>query len=882
MALGLSNSNELTLKSVQRSSTGFPPSISFFDTRIYLVCARKVLVGGYSQILSSNNGSLVLEGHFGAVEFREQGKPCLPRSKVVDHLTAGSESKDVGVACIYLNHKEADTQTPDRLLAGLWRQLVLGQDIGPLATKLYEQHHEKGTTPSLDDVCEVLISSLVNYPKVYIIVDAIDEYPEVQRRILLRHLVAMGPHSNLMITSRPNITPDASLPHLETLDICARAEDLLRYVDGQIDSSPRLSKYVQSQPALREDIHSKISSHTVDGMFLLAKLHIESLATKNTIKAIRAALNSLPHTLRDSYNVAMQRIEAQSEEDRKTARLAIIWVANAKRPLTVEEIQAALAVEPGARQLDKENVMDIEIILATCAGLVIIDEQRSIVRLVHYTTQEYLDSIQKVQFPDAQTEIARTLLTLLAFDGYPDPSWRSWKLPPLISYSQYCLVHAAGKSEAPLRKMIVEFLSHALQWKQRLSGPYLSAWNTPPWNFFWPSQPSALWIAAAANMLGTAKFLLEEGPMNKHPDGSGISVASYYGYFEMVQLLVENGADVNTPSNQHGPPLTAASGTGRDRIVEFLLKNGADINACGGRYDSALHAALANKQEKMVRLLIEHGADVNLATGEHGGVLMMALWYGMENIVPMLLERGADVNARGGKYGYVLRMAFAQKQEKTAQLLIQNGANVNQQVQIDIDESFVLDSIFPAVATRDSAYVGEGTLLTSAAYHGRQNEVRLLLENGADVNALGGRYGFALQAAVFNGHENIARLLIKKGANVNFMDNIYGTPLATASSQGNKRLVQLLIDNGANLDVKGPYGTAVEEALFHGHNDIAKLLIQHRAIVTRDVSGLELGEREGTDKEEEPTNDSDGSSVDEEESTDTEYFTDEGEFTEGL
>ncbi|KAJ6524737.1 hypothetical protein B0H19DRAFT_841926, partial [Mycena capillaripes] len=119
-----------------------------------------------------------------------------------------------------------------------------------------------------------------------------------------------------------------------------------------------------------------------------------------------------------SYNIAMKRIEDQSEEDRTTAHSAIIWVANAKRPLTVEELRVALAVEPGARQLNEDNFLDIETILSVCAGLVIVEKESSVVRLVHYTTQEYLDSIQARLFPDAQTEITCTLLTFLNFDGF--------------------------------------------------------------------------------------------------------------------------------------------------------------------------------------------------------------------------------------------------------------------------------------------------------------------------------------------------------------------------------------------------------------------------------------------------------------------------------
>ncbi|KAJ6521585.1 hypothetical protein B0H19DRAFT_973913, partial [Mycena capillaripes] len=252
---------------------------------------------------------------------------------------------------------------------------------------------------------------------VYIIVDAIDEYLEAQRRVLLDYLVKMGPTVNLMITSRPHITPDASLPNLSTLEVRANDHDVRRYVDEQIRISSRLSKHVQTCVELRAEIHSKITD-TVDGMFLLAKLHIGSLSSKPTIKAVREALKTLPKTLNDSYDEAMNRIQSQNKEDRNIAHSTLTWVVNAKRPLTVAELQVALAVEVDDQQLNEDNLLEIETMLSVCAGLVILDEQSDVVRLVHYTTQEYFDSIQQYQFPDAQTEITRTLLTLLAFDVF--------------------------------------------------------------------------------------------------------------------------------------------------------------------------------------------------------------------------------------------------------------------------------------------------------------------------------------------------------------------------------------------------------------------------------------------------------------------------------
>ncbi|KAJ7202001.1 hypothetical protein B0H12DRAFT_1063368 [Mycena haematopus] len=214
------------------------------------------------------------------------GKTVLA-SIVVNHLSNECENnKYLGLACIYLNHKEVNDQTASKLLAALWRQLVYGRDVGSIAKNLYAKHQEKGTAPSLEEIINMLSSILPEFSKVYLVVDAIDEYPEAQRLILLKYLEGqMGLHLNvnLMITSRPHVSTSPSLLNVETLEIGAMPEDIQKFVDAQINSSPRLSKHVQRQPKLQEDIHSKINSESVDGMFLLAKLHIDSLSTKQTI-----------------------------------------------------------------------------------------------------------------------------------------------------------------------------------------------------------------------------------------------------------------------------------------------------------------------------------------------------------------------------------------------------------------------------------------------------------------------------------------------------------------------------------------------------------------------------------------------------------------------
>jgi hypothetical protein len=161
-----------------------------------------------------------------------------------------------------LNHKEVNDQTPSKILAGLWRQLVLDRDIGSIAENLYKQHWEKGTVPTLEEVISVLSSSITEFSKVFIIVDAMDEYPndypKFQRRILLQHLAAIGSKVNLMITSRPHISPDLSFPNLETLEIHAAKQDLQTYINAQIGLSEHLSRHIKKQPGLQEEILTRI------------------------------------------------------------------------------------------------------------------------------------------------------------------------------------------------------------------------------------------------------------------------------------------------------------------------------------------------------------------------------------------------------------------------------------------------------------------------------------------------------------------------------------------------------------------------------------------------------------------------------------------------
>jgi ankyrin repeat protein len=81
-----------------------------------------------------------------------------------------------------------------------------------------------------------------------------------------------------------------------------------------------------------------------------------------------------------------------------------------------------------------------------------------------------------------------------------------------------------------------------------------------------------------------------------------------------VQLLLENGADVNIQGGQFNTALQAASYSGHDQIVHWLLEAGADVDVFGGQYGTPLESAFYRGHNYIVQQLLEKGADINLRT----------------------------------------------------------------------------------------------------------------------------------------------------------------------------------------------------------------------------------------------------------------------------
>src|ERR1700733_9375608 len=164
--------------------------------------------------------------------------------------------------------------------------------------------------------------------------------------------------------------------------------------------------------------------------FLLTRLHVDSLLDKDTKKKVRSALQKLSkgdEALNQAYGEAIERIECQLPGNRTRAKNVLSWITCALRPLTKGELCHALAVELGDKELDQDSIPDIEDVVSVCAGLVTVDEESNIIRLVHYTTQEYFERIREDWNPSSQQDIASTCLNYLTLDTFRSGSCPSDK-----------------------------------------------------------------------------------------------------------------------------------------------------------------------------------------------------------------------------------------------------------------------------------------------------------------------------------------------------------------------------------------------------------------------------------------------------------------------
>jgi len=116
--------------------------------------------------------------------------------------------------------------------------------------------------------------------------------------------------------------------------------------------------------------------------FLLAQLHMDSLADESNRNGILKGLQKLPEGFDGTYDDAMERINQQSRKRKHMAYCVLSWISYAFRPLSLVELQYALAIREGMTEMDENDLDDEQYLISVCAGLVTVSEESHRVDLV--------------------------------------------------------------------------------------------------------------------------------------------------------------------------------------------------------------------------------------------------------------------------------------------------------------------------------------------------------------------------------------------------------------------------------------------------------------------------------------------------------------------
>ena len=506
--------------------------------------------------------------------------------------------------------------------------------------------------------------------------------------------------------------------------------------------------------------------------------------------------------------------------------------------------------------------MNIDRLIRSCAGLMAVDKESQVVRLVHQTTQTFFDERRDNFFADYQVRLARTCLTYLQFDEsllppcdfdsrFVDyttsniPSEARNLLAPRLDenrFMEYAISnwghHARGRAtEKSLKDEILTFLrspkalaSGVLVEYQKTGSGYTS--------LRYDSRHTPILVAVDFQLEHILETLLREVPdlsldAKDNRGRTAFFLAACRGLVGCARLLLTAGADFRIRDNFGDAPLFLASKFGHESVVKLILEHGSTAEWT----TEETHAAVLTNQKPAIQRYIQAAPK---PTERANLILMESSAVGNLQIIEMALLFGADVNVEDRKGRTALLMAVHKGHSTAVRALIASGASTTV-----LDES------------------GK-TLLQVAASGRRIDENRLM--HASLIDKLCAIYKRKINAAGYPDmtHENFLRILeddisedmiveaeysdtirqlLGSGADLGIKDSGGQTVLHLAASRASR--VKVLLEHGAKvLDIRAlddeGFSALHLAALRGGHAAIEVLLANgaNPALKTRDGLGI--------------------------------------------
>lgn len=287
-----------------------------------------------------------------------------------------------------------------------------------------------------------------------------------------------------------------------------------------------------------------------------------------------------------------------------------------------------------------------------------------------------------------------------------------------------------------------------------------------------------------------------------------IFMAAFHGHTKIIEQLLLKNVDINIPNNDGATPIAVASYKGYYDCVELLIKAKANIEIINNvNKVSPLFLACKGGHYLIMELLIKNGGNINIQIINGNSLCHCVCIDNRIDMLKLLIKSGANYNMIATDKSTPLYLACENKYVEIANYLLDyTDVNVN-------------------IANKYNV-----TPLSIASENELYEIVNKLIKKGADLDIQCERGLSALLIASQNGYTLIAEALINAGANPNIVSKCGKTAIFLAVNFGHVKIVRMLIDAKADINkLDNELKTPIWWAVNKGEIKIVKMLINAKA-----------------------------------------------------
>ena len=322
------------------------------------------------------------------------------------------------------------------------------------------------------------------------------------------------------------------------------------------------------------------------------------------------------------------------------------------------------------------------------------------------------------------------------------------------------------------------------------------------------------------------KLLLDAGADAKKCPGI-MELATSLNNIESVRILLKAGVNPNAKKDGVYTPLCTAIRDDRTDLFELLLSNKADPNTPASEYPA--FKCLTHHRVHFLPALVAAGADLHSPKG----IVETAVKSNSIEGLNWLLDHGLSPNEKNPKGHSPLSTAIAEDHIEMVDLLLHRGADPNMRGQ---DWPVCLAVKNPPILSRILAQLPEPRafkgVMEMAVSANQLESVKLLIAAGVSVEDKNGGVFSPLTTALRENHRHIVKyLLTEAGADVNSPGEHLPVVKALRRFHGeDTEMLELLLDHGAdpNLVYRGWNG--MMQAVENGDEDVLRLIVKRHIV----------------------------------------------------